>query len=158
MGKIKRIQFNVYSGRKMVFNLGSFSNHIWYKITVDSLLGIPLCTYPNHISHSLNIELTDTVHMIVYARGRDGPTLKFLNSTRDRKENKKRKYLLQATSLVTGSNSRRNQRDLLCRISTYAAQAMCWASSQDFSHFILDNILIAALSAEEPTYKQIWLL
>lgn len=98
----------------MVFNLGSFSNHIWYKITVDSLLGIPLCTYPNHISHSLNIELTDTVHMIVYTRGRDGPTLKFLNSTRDRKENKKRKYLLQATSLAIGSNSRRNQRDLFC--------------------------------------------
>lgn len=113
MGEIKRIQFNAYSRQKMVFNLGSFlvaygvKSQLalcWVCFYVATLTPFPI--------HSISNELTDTVHMTVYARGREGPILKILVSTRDRKENKKRKYMLQATLLVIGSKSRRNQRDL----------------------------------------------
>lgn len=98
---------------KMVFNLGScliaygIKSQLalcWVFLYVATLTTFPI--------HSINIELTDTIHMKVYARGREGPILKILVSTRDRKENKKRKYLLQVTLLVIRSNSRRNQKDL----------------------------------------------
>lgn len=94
---------------KMVFNIGSCL--IAYGIKSQLALCwvfLYLATLTTFSIHSINIELTDTVHMKVYARGRERPILKILVSTRDRKENKKRKYHLAG---LIGSNSRRNQRD-----------------------------------------------
>lgn len=39
--------------------------------------------------HSINMELTDTVHMTVHARGRENPALKVVVFTKDGKRTKK---------------------------------------------------------------------
>lgn len=84
---MKRIQSNVYSRQKVVFNLRSFLDTCGVKLQ-SALCWV--CLYvPNHISYSFNnIELTDTIHMTVHARDREDPALKMLVSTRAGKRTK----------------------------------------------------------------------